>query len=256
MIKPLKPRGPFTVIDGHGVDPQGILFDAWAMERGAPRHYDRLHCLNHRANNGQFMAWSDGEALPVNPPIRISDCIFEHASASPPGSANGTAEANLWVGLSAHVNRVVLRDGAWMGLWTGGSCHGSTFQNLRISEQRIGIYMEHDTTKCRFRDLLISADTGITVEWSYGGHGSHSNVIEDFDITCTDPQGYGIFLDGGPYGFTIRNGVIRGGAGISVPRLDPRYMVDPFKPNVIENVTRPDGSPVPVTYHERPWERG
>jgi Divergent InlB B-repeat domain len=249
------PQGNLQLIDGHWQNSDGLVWDAWSMQQGASRVFQDYHVVNNTAYNGRFMAWSGDHALDVDPPLQITDSVFEHVAADPPGSMNGTGEANLWVGGTANVNRVEMRDAAAMGLWTGGSCHNSLFQNMLIENQpAVGIYMEHNTTFSTFQHFAIhSHDTGINVEWSYGGGGSHDVDISDFDITIDDPNSYAIFLDGGTYGFHIHDGIIRGGKGIYVPEQDARYMVDPSDPNVIQNVTRPDGSPVPVLYHQRPW---
>lgn len=187
-------------------------------------------------------------------------------------SYDGTSEANLFIGGHCTVNRIDLRRGGWMGLWTGGisettgaGCYQSTFQNMSITEQRIGIYLEHDTIGCTFSNFEIQAShTGINSEWWYKDgpsntlSGSHSNVFEDFVIdmstSATTPTedlddfgtrvGWGIWLAAGTYGCTIRNGTIIGGEGIRLPN----NRVSPGTANTVTNVVDGNGDPVRVYY--------
>ena len=254
------PVGPFTTFDGKYVSAYGVYWGSWEQDWNVSREFRKLHVKNHRRDNVRLMAWANGGARPVDPPALVEDCIFEDASATPPRSLDGTAESNLWVGCSATVRRVILRRGAWMGLWTGGStsdpkknCYRSTFEDMLIEEQRVGIYVEHKTRESAFRRFEIEArESGITVEWWYGGSGSANNTFEDFDITITGTtwgprDGYGIMVDAGNYGHTFRNGVIRGGKGIELPKR----LVDPSQPNVVEDVVDEAGIPVKITYHDR-----
>lgn len=258
--KPALPVGTLDLIDGQFQTEYGINWGAWEMQNNKPRSFIKKKVVNHSRDNIRVMAWAGGQAQAVNPPVIIEDVICENARANPPKSLDGTSESNLWVGCTANCKRVVLRNGAWMGLWTGGDtmlanggCTGSTFEDFTIENQRIGVYIEHITRGCLFKRFSIKAsEIGINVEWWYGGRGSHSCTIEDFDITINgnyptnDRRGWAISLDAGTYGFKIRNGIIRGSKGIELPKR-----MAGGTSNVIENVRRPDGSPVPIIYHDR-----
>ena len=185
-------------------------------------------------------------------------------------SLDGTGEFNLQIGGHATVNRVDLRNAGWTGLWTGGiaettgaGCYQSTFQNMSITDQRIGIYCEHDTIGCTFSNFEIEASVvGVNMEWWYRDgpsnvlSGSYGNVFENFDIDMTSStftaspddwltrSGWGIWLSAGSYGNTIRNGVIRGGNGIRLPS----NRVSPGTANTVTNVVDENGDPVRVYY--------
>lgn len=188
-------------------------------------------------------------------------------------SLDGTGESNLWVGTGrSFVNRVDLRRGGWMGLWTGGianeataGCYQTTFQHMSITEQNIGIYCEHDTKECTFRNFQIQAShNGIVSEWWYPDgspstlSGPSQNVFEDFIIDMTgtpttatgsldswlNRTGWGIWLGPGTYGCTIRNGTIIGGQGIRLPN----NRVSPGTANTVTNVVDGNGDPVRVWY--------
>lgn len=248
------PIGPFTEVDGNYATDHGIY-------RSGPGPYAPIkgvYAHEHIRSNISAMNWHDGRSWPVSgAPVVIEDIICEDCHANPPLSLNGTAECNLWVGCNADVKRVVLKRGAWMGLWTGGSapmgsgggCWGSIFEDLTIVEQRIGIYVEHTTEGTTFRRLHIEASmTGVNVEWWYNGIGSRSCLFEDGYVKVPSGQP-AFFLDAGTYGFTLRNLVIEDGY-IALPR----NLVDPSKPNVVENVRRLDGTPLTeanggIVYH-------
>jgi hypothetical protein len=257
-IVPDPPVGPFTEIDGNYATEYGA---SW-LGSGS-RTFQKLYIHENNRDNIRAMHWSNGSAQPVpaDNPIIVEDCKLYDASASPPLDLGGTAESNLWIGGRANVNRVDLRRGAWMGLWTGGittnpvaGCYQSTFTNMSITEQRVGIYCEHVTKECTFSNFVIEAEeNGVYIEWWYGGIGSNDLLFEDFEIDITGGgwgprDGYGFMLDAGTYGCTIRNGIIRGGKGIELPN----HRAGPGTANTVTNVVDENGDPVTITYHDRP----
>lgn len=285
------PVGPFTELNGAGTADYGQFYHWWDLDADVSREFKKLYYHNHDHTNLKislyvtdqhvldnpgkpYLIGESSYPVPYDDPLIIEDCKFYDASAAVPLSLNGTDEANLWVGGHAMVNRIDLRRGAWMGLWTGGGraasapenagCIYSEFTNMSITEQRVGIYIEHDTIQCTFSTFEIEAEeTGIISEWWYlesaddlGVHGSCVNTFENFDIEITgsgfgEREGYGITLDSGTFGCTIRNGVIRGGKGIELPN----ELVYPI-PNTVTNVVDENGDPVNIDYHDRPvgWD--
>lgn len=231
------PEGPFTVNDGGFA--QGMGFYSTDVAGGT---LSKQHYRNYTYDGIRIMQWP---AQPSTGTWFLSDIISENVSETPPRSGNGTHESCLWMGQRADVRRVLLRNGAWMGLWTGAYCRDSVFEDITsIDQPNVGIYIEHVTSGCVFRRLNIKTwSWGIVSEWwyqdgvygpslPYGGKaGSFDNVIEDFEIQVDDPNGWGIFLDAGTFGYTIRNGRIYGaGNGIRYPA----NLVDPARPNQID----------------------
>lgn len=237
------PVGPFVTVDGAFQTSTGVYYGAYELAQGK-REIKKYIVRNHTDINVGAMNWKDGAAHPISSPVLIEDIIAEGASRTPPRSADGTSEANMWVGTTAIARRFVLRNGAWMGLWTGGlggpgmGCQNSLFEDFEVLDQpHIGIYIEHETANTTFRRFRVrSQGTGINVEWWYredNGEmgGSHGLIIEDFDIRSEED--WGIFIDAGNYDITIRNGKLSGHAGIA----HPKNLVDPTKPIKIDWAT-------------------
>lgn len=162
----------------------------------------------------------------------VHDVITQNIGNQPPTS-NGTAEAGIWIGQSADVNRVVC-DATWEGLWTGAMCADSVIQNFTIGKadgkggftgqsSKNGLYCEHFTRRTLFKNFEINAaDFGIISEWWYadatyapfvakefpgamaGKAGSCHNTYDTGKIYC--PAGSkGIFFDAGTWGNTVKN---------------------------------------------------
>ena len=216
---PAPPVGPFTLMDGGGtqhhaidpVDPSGMVIE-------------KLHVQNYDRTGIGIMIWPQQE---VTAPVTVRDCIIENVSAIPPRSRNGTSEACLWIGNKTNVNRVKIRNGAWMGMWTGSLCHDSVFEDIEISDcPHVGLYIEHQTKRVVFRRCSFSAmDNAVNIEWWYGGEGSNSILFEDCTFNSTN--GWGIFADAGTYDLTVRRCKFLGKNGIALPK----NLVDPTKPN-------------------------
>lgn len=244
VVEVASPVASTQILDGKGTTDAGVRWQTYEMEHGKPREWKRLRIVNDLEWNLLAMPWPVPAKF-IGAPVVGEDLILERAVGKTATEKNGTAEANLWLGCPGTFRRVLCKGGGWMGVWTGAGCSGSTLEDLTLLEQRVGIYIEHVTQDTVFRNLHIeSSGTGITVEWWYEGSGSHDCTIENFDITVPDDQ-WGIFLDAGTYGFKIRNGIIRGGKGIGLPKNLAKEV-----PNLVENVVRPDGTPVPIIYHD------
>lgn len=207
---PAAPVGPFTEMDGHNLESSAI-FD----HSPAGKTYEKLHVQNYLRQGIGVMVWP---AMDIATPVTIRDSILENVASIPPRSANGTAEACLWVGNKALVNRVKIRNGAWMGMWTGAACFDSVFEDIEVYDcPHVGLYIEHETKRCVFRRCSFTAqDNAVNVEWWYGGKGSNSLVFEDCEFHSVN--GWGIFADAGTYDLTVRRCKFSGLNGIALPR--------------------------------------
>ena len=147
---------------------------------------------------------------------RIADIDVSAVYRAPRGSADGTAEAGVWIGHRVRngVERLRIRDTGWMGLWTGNRVVATRFRHLTIDgcfgtipagshagrTESVGIYVERFTglagdpksgsTFERFElgpDLLI----GIDQEWDHdlpGNQASSYNVFRDGIIDCSSTR--------------------------------------------------------------------
>lgn len=96
-------------------------------------------------------------------------------SSRPPG----TAEGGIWSGSveGAIIGNTVLRAG-WDGIETVGSSSRATVIGNRVGATRTGIYLEHATNDSIIaRNRIWGIESGITVEWSYGGIASTRNTF-------------------------------------------------------------------------------
>jgi hypothetical protein len=189
--------------------------------------YEKLHIKNYVRRALGYMVWPTKEIADA---VTVRDCIFENVTMNPPRSSNGTAEACLWVGNKSNVSRVKIRNGAWMGMWTGASCFDSVFEDIDLADcPSVGLYIEHDTKRCVFRNCKFSAaSNAVNIEWWYDGHGSNSLLFEN--CWFHSDSGWGMFVDAGTYDVTVRNCKFTGAKGINLPQR----LVDPSKPNKLD----------------------
>lgn len=100
----------------------------------------------------------------------LSDLNLSNVSRATPKISDGTAEACLWVGYAAKVDRVKVRNCAWMGVWTGTSAKNVTMSDIDIDAIRygVGIYAEHFTTNSLFQRIDVGPGTilGVECEWA------------------------------------------------------------------------------------------
>lgn len=185
----------------------------------------------------------------------ISDIIVQNVGNVPPTS-NGTAEAGIWLGQSADVDRVVC-DGSWEGFWTGAECADSIIRNLTVGKRdaaggyslgagnSAGLYLEHFTRRCLFQNFDIHSlgHVGIISEWWYpddwesgfvhdeyptasaGQAGSCHNTFDTGRVYCP-AGGTGIYLDAGTWGCTVKN-VTFWGPGNAYHEVGPLAGPDP-----------------------------
>jgi hypothetical protein len=141
-------------------------------------------------------------------PAIVEDVDVAGVGRREPGSANGRAEACVWIGNTASLRRVRVRECAWMGLWTGTATHASTFAEIDVDRTPTGVYIEHFTSDSTFRRLRVGPRVrfGVSAEWADPDWGrlpaSVGNVIEDSRFESSVA---GVYLDEGTTRTTVRN---------------------------------------------------
>jgi hypothetical protein len=122
-----------------------------------------------------------------------------------PNRADGTSEGAIWSGgvEAAIVGNRIARTG-WDGIETVGSSMDVAIARNEIRDTPVGIYVEHETTSSLItKNTIARVNTGINVEWTYGGVGSVANRFTENHISAASKTG--IFLDVG----ADRNQVLR-----------------------------------------------
>ena len=111
----------------------------------------------------------------------LTDIDATQVSRPVPRSANGTAEACLWVGSRAIVQRVHVTDCAWMGVWTGTGTSKSLLEDLDVDRTHVGIYAEHYTQQTTFRRFRVgpAVVTGVVCEWDNPKTGGKPVCVQD-----------------------------------------------------------------------------
>jgi hypothetical protein len=185
-------------IEGHSVIASGIFAaqaDGLVLRRIVAQHF-----------TDYGVALTPAGGVPSVKPI-VEDIDARYVARAIPGSADGTAEACIWIGVPASVRRIRGRDAGWMALWTGSDCQDSIFEDITLDgAPHAGHYVEHFTKRCTFSRFNIgpTVATGINYEWDDGiaGNGaSYDNVHQDGRIETTL---VGAFMDQGTTRTTIR----------------------------------------------------
>jgi hypothetical protein len=142
----------------------------------------------------------------------LEDLDVANVSRRPPRSANGTAEACVWIGNTGIVRRVRVRNCAWMGVWTGTSATGALVEDVDVDRTPTGIYIEHFTRDSTFQAIHVRPRVriGVVAEWAnpeVGGRpASVDNVIQD---SVFESQLCGVYLDEGTTRTTVRRSAFR-----------------------------------------------
>jgi len=137
----------------------------------------------------------------------LEDLDVANVSFPTPRASNGTAEACVWIGNTSTVRRVVVRNCAWTGIWTGGADAGSLHEDLDVDSTPVGVYLEHFTSGTTLQRMHIGPNVGrgVICEWADPGWGSQpacvDDIIQDSTIASTD---IGVGLDQGTTRTTIR----------------------------------------------------
>lgn len=229
-LNPREPQGTLRKLEGAETQQSGLF----NRDPGSP-DIGGLQVSGYTSYGVAHMAWN-GQAVSSTGRSHIHDCVVEDIAANPPRAMDGTGEAGFWLGQRTLAERLVARRCAWMGMWTGAACDGSTIQDFQLLEMpHVGLYVEHVTANTVFQRFRIELQQGadgnaVNIEWTYGGKGSHDLTFTDFDIYV--PAGcWGFFLDAGTYGCRILNGRIRG-PGNAVAH--PYNLADPSRPNLVD----------------------
>lgn len=207
-------------------------------------------------------------------PFSVRDIRSQRAVASPPRSANGTGEANIWYGQTVDAARVEGWDSEWMSLLLCSRSYRSLIEHHRLDSRYVGAYLEHVSAEntLRFCDIASDGDA-VRIEWGYGP--SHPGFIQSHADFCTQLVGstvakgrafsYGNLIEhckitsrglvGNKWGDNWRgyDVGVRVGAGSfgnrfrhldfsacppSVVRFQlPSNLIDPSRPNIIEEDT-------------------
>lgn len=228
------PVGPFITKDGGNTQ----SFAVFSRDPGSP-DIGKLDVKNYTGYGVAQMAWNGGP-VPSTGTSHIHDIIVRPKIGTN-RSQNGTAEAGIWLGQRTLAERLLILAGDWMGGWTGAVFTG-TMQDFQIlGVPFVGLYNEHRTVDAIFRRFRIeSAATGINIEWWYGGEGSRNLTFEDGYIKSA--SGTAVFVDAGNYGMVFRRCHFEGNV------FFPKRLVDPSKPNVLENCTFGPG--FSLKYHD------
>ena len=142
----------------------------------------------------------------------LEDLDVANVSRRPPRSANGTAEACVWIGNTGTVRRVRVRNCAWMGLWTGTSATGALVEHVDVDRTPTGIYIEHFTRNSTFQRIHVRPRVriGIVAEWADPERGgrpaSIDNVIQN---SLFESYLCGVYLDEGTTRTTVRKSAFR-----------------------------------------------
>ena len=113
----------------------------------------------------------------------------------------------MWIGNTAVVRRIRAHDCAWEGLWAGLEAHDALFEDVRVTNIEIGVYLEHFVHSSTFRRLQIGPNVqrGLICEWADPGWKSLpacvGNVIEQ---SFFETEIVGVYLDAGTTGTTVR----------------------------------------------------
>ena len=193
-------------IDGHGVLDSGI-----AARQPEGLILQRVTAANFRSW-GIFVDADDFKRTVAEPPL-LEDLDVANVSRPVPQSADGTAEACIWVGNTAVGRRFKVRNCAWMGVWTGTAAKNTHLSDIDIDDIgpprgiSTGLYLEHFTTDSLFERLHIGPNVGVGVvcEWADPAWGKQPAcdgvVIQDSVI---DSRCVGAYLDDGTRNTTLR----------------------------------------------------
>jgi hypothetical protein len=138
----------------------------------------------------------------------VEDVDVAGVGRAEPRSANGRAEACVWIGNTASLRRVRVRNCAWMGLWTGTATKGANFAEIDVDRTPTGVYIEHFTHDSTFRRIRVGPRVrfGVTAEWADPDWGrlpaSVGNVIADSRFESSIA---GVYLDEGTTRTTVRD---------------------------------------------------
>jgi hypothetical protein len=145
--------------------------------------------------------------LIVATPMLIEDIDVANVSAAVPRSFDGRAEACIWLGNTGTLRRAIMRNCAWMGLWTGTSATSSVYEDLDIDGTPTGAYVEHFTYSSTFQRMRIGPGikTGVVCEWADPGWGYKPACVDNvFQDSTFYSWSVGIYMDEGTTRTAVR----------------------------------------------------
>jgi hypothetical protein len=216
-----------TSLDGNGV------VDAGVVVRQPEGFIGRRLVATRFRSYGVVVDVNDTDYKARSPYV-LEDLDLSNVARPAPGSSDGTAEACLWLGSKGTVRRVTVRRCALMGVWTGTANQRSFVEDVTVDRTRVGVYLEHFTTRAKFRRLRIGPNVsrGINAEWANPDRGgrpaSMDNVIQDsyFETTLV-----GVYLDEGTTRTSIRRSKFVGQTWAAIGDyrgVDNRYEMNDF----------------------------
>ena len=141
----------------------------------------------------------------------------------PNNDTQGRSKGGIWTGGASAtiVGNRITRVG-WDGIETVGSSFDVSIARNTISNTKVGIYLEHATSKSTIsHNSIMRVETGINVEWEYDGVGSSDNRFLANSIAFAK---VGIFVDYGSdrnvlkhnaFAYGLRPAIILQGASIN-----------------------------------------
>lgn len=190
-----------VALEGHGAVGAGIY--ARQVEGLVIRRVTAYHFRSY----GVIVDTNKPDDRIGRPPL-VTDVNAAYVGWSPTRSSNGTAEACLWIGNTAVVRRIRAHDCAWEGLWVGTAASNALFEDIRVLNDGIGVYLEHFVRSSTFRRLQVgpNVNRGLVCEWADPGWGSQPACVDNLiEQSSFDTQTVGVYLDEGTIGTTVRS---------------------------------------------------
>jgi hypothetical protein len=189
-----------TVLRGHGVIASGVL-----AREPAGLVVRRVRATGF-TDYGVLADANEPDRGILSRPAVLEDLRVRGVHRAVSGSSDGRAEACVWVGNTARVARVLVRDCGVTGLWTGTATRDARISKLDVDDTPVGVYLEHTTRDSRFSALDVGRRVriGVVAEWadpSSGGPASIDNVIERSRFLSSR---VGVYLDAGTTRTTVR----------------------------------------------------
>jgi hypothetical protein len=165
----------YTWGTGTGVQVLDTTFNGNNVMKSAVWGYQPEGLVVRRVQASNFTDFGVGAeandpSLTLTAPVLFADIDVSGVSRAVPRSANGTAEACIWLGNNGTVRRARVRNCAWMGIWTGGAARngGVLLEHLDIDQTPKGIYPEHYSSDATYRYFRIGPNVviGINMEWA------------------------------------------------------------------------------------------
>jgi hypothetical protein len=190
-----------VTLEGHGVVGAAIKarqVDGLIVRRVVARHF----------RDWGVMVDENVPDPQIGRPPLITDIDAAYVSWPNPRESNGTAEACVWIGNTAIVRRVQVHDCAWEGLWAGTAARNALFEDIRVTNNAIGVYLEHFVRSSTFRRLQIGPNVrrGLICEWADPAWGSQPACVDNvIELSTFNTTVVGVWLDEGTSRTTVRS---------------------------------------------------